>query len=115
MKKDWRDHFDYARYYYEQRAHHRRYVAYVKEHGLFCQACEGRGQYGCISIMATEPPDPCGWCEMTGKITRWNRGRWLRYMASLRPRKIHGVVVGNSAESLREASRPVPSAAQNKS
>jgi hypothetical protein len=26
------------------------------------------------------PADPCGWCETTGKTTRWLRGLWLRTM-----------------------------------
>jgi hypothetical protein len=73
-----REPFDYARWDYEYRAHHARYVAHVKAHGLMCQECGGAG-HGYTSIYAMEPPDPCGYCEMTGKVTRWMRGQWLRW------------------------------------
>ena len=74
-----REPFDYARFAYEHRAHHRRYRAYVEAHGLLCQECGGLGQDGYTSPWAMEPPDPCGFCETTGLVTRWMRGQWLRW------------------------------------
>lgn len=77
--------YDYPRWWYEQRAHHVRYQRYVEAHGLPCQACGGRGEdRGCGWY---DPPEPCGWCETTGKVTRWLRGQYLSYMRSLKPRK----------------------------
>lgn len=78
----WRDRhpFDYGRWAYENREHHRRYSAYVEAHGLTCQECGGSGgSPGYSSIYALEPPEPCGYCEATGKVTRWMRGYWLRW------------------------------------
>jgi len=71
---------DYARLDYEHRQHHARFKAYVKAHGLLCQACGGFGQSPAYTtIYSAEPPEPCGWCETTGKTTRWLRGMWLRF------------------------------------
>jgi hypothetical protein len=69
---------DYRRWDYVWRQHHRRYSAYVEAHGLLCQECGGLGEH---SRGSYEPPDYCGWCESTGKIPRWVRGRWLRWKA----------------------------------
>ena len=66
---------DYARINYVYRQHHRRFVAHVERHGLLCQECGGRGSEYYTSY--GEPPEPCGWCETTGKVTRWLRGQWL--------------------------------------
>lgn len=80
----WRDRepFDYARWSYEYQQHHRRYEAYVEAHGLWCQECGGSGgDPPYTSIYALEPPEPCGYCESTGKVTRWMRGQWLRWKA----------------------------------
>lgn len=71
--------FDYARYGYQQHVHHLRYQKYVEAHGLICQECAGRG--GAIEPVldyGQGPWEPCGWCEGTGKVTRWLRGQWLR-------------------------------------
>lgn len=67
---------DYARLSYVYQQHHARYRRYVEIHGLTCQACGGRG--GDHYTSYSEPPEPCGWCETTGKVTRWLRGMWLR-------------------------------------
>ncbi|MPZ20108.1 MAG: hypothetical protein GEV06_19655 [Luteitalea sp.] len=79
----WRDHIndvpDYARLSYERQAHHRRFVAYVEAHGLLCQSCSGAGGERYVLLDdGTGPWEPCGWCEGTGKVTRWLRGLWLR-------------------------------------
>lgn len=77
----WRDRepMDYPRWYYSLSQHAIRYRNYVREHGLTCQECGGRGQFGYVSCYALEPPEPCGYCETTGKVTRWMRGQWLRW------------------------------------
>jgi RecJ-like exonuclease len=67
--------YDYARSIYIARHHYIRFTAYVEKHGLTCQECRGRGEH---SRSQYEPPDYCGWCEGTGKVTRWMRGYWLR-------------------------------------
>jgi hypothetical protein len=74
---------DYPRLNWVNREHHARYAAYVKAHGLICQECGGRGESGRGSY---EPPDPCGFCETTGRVTRWGRGRWLRWKRDERKR-----------------------------
>ena len=71
------EHPDYARMDYVHDQHHRRFRAYVETHGLPCQACGGRGYHGSY-YSYYDPPEPCGWCESTGKVTRWLRGLWLR-------------------------------------
>ena len=68
---------DYRRMDYEQSRHAKRYRLYVMMHGLLCQACDGRGVQGYDSDYG--PAEPCGWCEMTGLVTRWIRGAWLRW------------------------------------
>jgi len=78
---------DYARLYHERQRHHARYVRYVEAHGLTCQACGGMG--GDYYTAWSEPPEPCGWCETTGKVTRWVRGAYLRYMRKRKRR--HGM------------------------
>lgn len=77
--KQWeREHWtDYARLYYERTTHHRRYVAYVEAHGLWCQECGGMGHGPDSSYYG--PGEPCGFCETTGKVTRHMRGLWLRW------------------------------------
>ena len=70
---------NYARWNYVYRQHHERYTRYVEAHGLPCQACGGLGYQGRYSSYY-DPPEPCGWCETTGKVTRWLRGLWLRTM-----------------------------------
>lgn len=70
---------DYARMDVERRRHHARFVARVKREGLVCQDCGGMG--GCVEPIDRwlgGPWAPCGWCEGTGRVTRWLRGRWLR-------------------------------------
>lgn len=72
---------DYPRLYYYEREHHRRFVAYVEQHGLPCQGCGGMGGETYVILDdGTGPWEPCGWCEGTGKVTRWLRGLFLRYM-----------------------------------
>ena len=72
------EHPDYARIHYVYLQHHARYSRYVDAHGLVCQACGGMGEED--SNAYTEPPEPCGWCETTGRVTRWLRGRSLPQM-----------------------------------
>jgi len=69
---------DYARMVWVYRQHHERFRRYVKTNGLLCQACGGMGEFD--SHCWYEPPEPCGWCETTGKVTRHLRGEWLRMM-----------------------------------
>ena len=77
IERNWRQP-DYARMHYVFRQHHERYKRYVEAHGLTCQACGGLG--GDAHTMYSEPGEPCGWCETTGKVTRWLRGLYLRTM-----------------------------------
>lgn len=63
-------------YVYQQ--HHARFRRHVEAHGLTCQACGGMG--GDYYTAYSEPPEPCGWCESTGLVTRWLRGLWLSEM-----------------------------------
>lgn len=72
---------DYARANYITRQHYARFSAYIEKHGLLCQECHGLGSFRGVSDF--EPPESCGWCEGTGRVTRWMRGYWLR----MRPRK----------------------------
>ena len=72
------EHPNYARMDYVFRQHHDRYRRYVDVHGLTCQACCGRGCHGYDSDYGQA--EPCGWCETTGKVTRWLRGLYLRTM-----------------------------------
>jgi hypothetical protein len=70
--------FDYVRYAYQTHAHHVRYARYVEAHGLICQECGGRGGHiEPVLDWGQGPWEPCGWCEGTGKTTRWLRGLWL--------------------------------------
>lgn len=80
---------DYQRLDYEDAAHHVRFARYVQAHGLMCQECGGSGEvvedrvdFGddwCGSIMF-DIRRSCGYCEGTGRVTRWMRGAWLRDM-----------------------------------
>jgi hypothetical protein len=72
------EHPNYARMDYVYQQHHARFKRYVEAHGLTCQACGGRG--GDYYTPYSEPPEPCGWCETTGLVTRWLRGLWLSEM-----------------------------------
>lgn len=89
----WRDRepFDYRRWDYVRREHHRRYAAYVEVHGFTCQDCGGAG--GDIDVVIPEtgqgPWEPCGWCEGTGYVTRWIRGYWLRWKAEEKRKQAH--------------------------
>lgn len=76
---------DYARLDYQQRQHHARFAARVANDGLLCQECRGSGEYHeIISMELGGPWFPCGWCEGTGKVTRWLRGRWLQWQRGLK-------------------------------
>jgi DnaJ-class molecular chaperone len=75
----------YARWWNEQQRHHVRFKAYVKAHGVTCQSCGGRGESRGSGWY--DPPEPCGWCETTGLMTKRDRGHYLTYMRSLKPRK----------------------------
>ena len=70
---------DYAKDHWVWRQHFERYKRYVSEHGLWCQECRGAGgEVVPILDDGTGPTEYCGWCEGTGKVTRWIRGMWLR-------------------------------------
>lgn len=62
-----------------RRRHHARYVTYVEQHGLLCQECGGSGQVFVDQIEYRPIYNDCGFCEGTGKVTRWMRGQWLRW------------------------------------
>jgi len=71
---------DYPRLDYYRRRHRERFAALVEKEGLLCQECGGAGEYH--EIISSELGGPwydCGWCEGTGKVTRWLRGQWLRW------------------------------------
>jgi hypothetical protein len=71
--------YDYRRMAYYWRQSHERYQRYVEAHGLLCQECHGMGgETDVILDDGTGPWEPCGWCQGTGKVTRWVRGMWLR-------------------------------------
>lgn len=71
--------YDYARGDWIFADHMRRYKAYVQEHGLVCQECGGSGGEVVPVLDTGEGPfEECGWCEGTGRVTRWTRGLWLR-------------------------------------
>lgn len=63
---------DYAR-------HHARFSAHVAREGLVCQECRGAGgEVDPVLDDGSGPFNSCGWCEGTGKVTKWLRGLWLR-------------------------------------
>ena len=73
---------DWARYDYEHREHHRRYVQFVEgmDRPLTCQECGGMG--GEVDIIHPEiggPWEDCYCCEGTGLVTPHYRGQWLRW------------------------------------
>jgi hypothetical protein len=71
---------DYARMVAKYAAHHLRFEKHVAEHGILCQECGGMGGWTeRILDDGTGPFEPCGWCEGTGKTTRWLRGVWLSF------------------------------------
>lgn len=70
---------DYARLDWQWLRHARRFARYVAAHGLPCQECGGMGgEREAILDDGSGPWHDCGWCEGTGKTTRWLRGLWLR-------------------------------------
>lgn len=73
------EHPNYRRIDYVYRQHHARFARYVDAHGLVCQDCGGRGgERDVILDDGTGPWESCGWCEGTGRVTRWLRALWLR-------------------------------------
>lgn len=71
---------DYARLDYHWQQHHARFAARVERDGLLCQECGGAGgEVDVILDDGTGPWEPCGYCEGTGRVTRWLRGLWLRH------------------------------------
>ena len=58
--------------------HLQRYKKYIKKNGLICQECGGSGELLYDRIDWHNLYEICGWCEGTGKVTRWIRGVWLR-------------------------------------
>lgn len=78
---------DYTRINYVWRQHHQRYVRHVEVDGLTCQSCRGYGGWTDVIVDGQGPWEPCGWCEGTGKVTRWLRGMWLRYMREERRKR----------------------------
>jgi len=85
---------DYPRLYYVRRQHRARYQRYVAGHGLLCQSCGGAGgETDVLLDDGTGPWEPCGWCEGTGKVTRWLRGLYLSYMRDEKRRRLNGRLV----------------------
>ena len=81
MSRGWKNienGFDYPRNSHYLHRHHERYKRYVEAHGLMCQECGGAGEYADDWIDGHPLMNDCGWCEGTGKVTRWVRGFWLR-------------------------------------
>lgn len=77
---------NWVKWSYVIRAHHDRFVRYIKsqERKLVCQECGGGGGWAePILDDGTGPWEQCGWCEGTGYMTRWSRGLWLRYKREL--------------------------------
>jgi hypothetical protein len=71
---------DYARLDYEMRRHVERYRRRVLSMArkLLCQECGGSGGYReLVNYYIGGPWYDCGWCEGTGYLTPWLRGRWL--------------------------------------
>ena len=84
-----REPLDYARWDHVQRQHVLRYQRYVDAHGLACQSCGGMGgETDVILDDGTGPWESCIWCEGTGQVTRWGRGRWLTWKQQ---EKTHGL------------------------
>lgn len=74
----------YIKMDYYWRHHRIRYERYVEANGYTCQACCGRGHY---DMGWEEPPEPCGYCEQTGRVTRWMRGWYLTWKRQERAQK----------------------------
>jgi DnaJ-class molecular chaperone len=71
---------NYAKLTYKWQQHHNRYRRFIQEHGYTCQDCGGAGgETIVISYELGGPWEECGWCEGTGRVTRWTRGIWLRW------------------------------------
>jgi len=81
-----REHPNYRRLDYVYGQHHARYTRYVEAHGLPCQACGTAGGWVDVICELGGPWEPCGWCEGTGRVTRWLRGLYLRTMKAERQR-----------------------------
>ena len=74
------ENFDYAKWDYKQMAHHARFVKYINSmpHKLTCQECGGGGGWTePVLDDGTGPWEQCGWCQGTGYVRPWLRGRWL--------------------------------------
>jgi hypothetical protein len=73
---------NYVKLTYKISHSYKRYKRYVKKHGLICQDCGGTGEYIEEYLPYSEWTVPyykeCGWCQGTGKVTKWIRGKWLR-------------------------------------
>jgi hypothetical protein len=80
---------DYPRMAYEARAHHERYLRRVEADGLLCQECGGTGRIGYDSVY-NGPAEPCGFCESTGKVTRYMRGVWLAWRRQFKRAALSG-------------------------
>lgn len=71
---------NYVKFDHDYHRHHQRFKRRVEsqKHKLPCQECRGRGGY--IEPVLDYGEGPffiCGWCEGTGLLTPWLRGRWL--------------------------------------
>lgn len=78
---------DYPRMDWYRRQHHERFRRYVEQYGLPCQACGASGDVAEDYVAGAAIYRDCGWCEGTGKVTRWTRGLWLRWKHKERQRK----------------------------
>lgn len=69
----------YAKIHSDWRRHHLRFAARVERQKLVCQECGGSGgEVEPVLDYGQGPFVECGWCEGTGYVTPWLRGRWLR-------------------------------------
>jgi hypothetical protein len=87
-----RDHPNYRRMDYVYRQHHMRFKAYVARDGFVCQSCGGAGGWVETICELGGPWMDCGWCEGTGKVSRWLRGLWLREMKRERQSRLAATV-----------------------
>lgn len=73
---------DHVRWEAYQQRHHVRYKRFVAAMPtkLVCQECRGAGgETDVVLDFGQGPFVSCGFCEGTGYVTPWMRGRWLRW------------------------------------
>ena len=72
---------DYKRLDYKFQNHAERYKQRIESDptAVLCQECRGKGQYVDEYINDWPVYVGCGWCEGTGRILKFTRGRWLTH------------------------------------